>query len=590
MATYQYNQLQVPLEKADQLTKYLARTLGVPPKLIKRVQPLRQSLDSRKRRKIQWVFNVGFETHTPLRGKATNQVQEWNSLKTPWDKMPKAHLKLSQKIHIIGAGPCGMGAALHLARKGYQVEIIEMGAPVEERFRDIRHFLKQGKLNPDSNILFGEGGAGAFSDGKLTCRTRTPYTEQTLVDWVEAGCPEEIIWLSRPHIGTDQLQFIVKKMRHLIEAAGGVFRFNSKLEDMRLGPNREIQEIQVNGQWEACETLALAIGHSSRPLYQMLHSHQMHMEPKGYAVGFRIEHPQELINQCQIANEEALNYTGTAEYSLHAPEVQGQAGAYSFCMCPGGVLIPCAGEEGELATNGMSYSRRNSPFANAGIVVPIEFEGEEDPLVGMEFQREIEKRAYELAGGGYVAPAQRASSFMKGVLDTELPKSSYPSGLKPCELSEFYPPKITQSLKRSLEYFDKRIPGFIEKGLLVAPETRTSSPLRIPRDPETFQSINTPGVYPLGEGGGFAGGIISSAADGLHFASKALSLVEGYDPVTYNQKLLESVRADEAKAQSQVTVQTQKKQQTKTQESPKASSPYKKDFKPKNRPLKVRHD
>lgn len=520
--------------------KLLARALGVPPKMISQVRPLRRSLDSRKRRRIQWVYNLGFTTSSPLRGKAEAKVLPWNPELTPWDKMPPPQLKLKKKIHIIGAGPCGLSAGLHLARKGYDVEIIEMGAPVQERFKDIRHFLKQGKLDEKSNVLFGEGGAGAFSDGKLTCRTRTPYTEQTLFDWVEAGCPLSTLWDSRPHIGTDQLQFIVTRLRELVEEAGGKFRFHEKFEEMRLSSERKLEAIQVDGKWESCETLLLAIGHSSRSLYHMLHNHEVDMEAKGFAVGFRIEHPQELINRCQIGDDQLLEHTGTAEYSLHAPEWQGTPGAYSFCMCPGGVLIPCASEQGELATNGMSYSRRNSPFANSGVVVPLEFEGRESPLQGMNFQRDIERKAYDMAGGDFQAPAQRASSFMKGITDQELPKSSYPSGLKAVDLSDFYPQEITQSLKKSLQYFDKRIPGFIEQGLLVAPETRTSAPVRLLRNDKTFESVNTSGVYPLGEGGGFAGGIISSAADGLNFASKVLAWGDTYQPQTRNLELLKS--------------------------------------------------
>ena len=576
MPAYQYNQLQVPLDKVDQLQKYLSRALSIPPKMMIEVKPLRQSLDSRKQRKIQWVFNVGFTTEVDLKGKALSLVLPWDIEETPFDKMPPAFMALTKKIHIIGAGPCGMSAALHLARKGYEVEVIEMGAPVESRFKDIRHFLKQGKLNESSNILFGEGGAGAFSDGKLTCRTRTPFTEQVLIDWVEGGAPEDITWLSRPHIGTDQLQFIVKKLRDLVIEAGATFRFNSKFEDLRFNSEGLIDSILVDGNWEPCQNLMLAVGHSCRPLYRMLHSHKMAMEPKGYAVGFRIEHPQSLINDCQIGEDDALQYTGTAEYSLHAPEKNGQAGAYSFCMCPGGVLIPCAGADGELATNGMSYSRRNSPFSNAGIVVPIEFNDFNNPLEGMEFQRSIERHAYELGGGGYVAPAQRASSFMKGILDQELPKSSYPTGLKACELSSFYPRSVTKAIKKSMEYFDKKIPGFIEQGLLVAPETRTSSPLRILRDENTFESVNLKGVYPLGEGGGFAGGIISSAADGLHFASKVLPFGEIEKPIVVKPRefkpaevkatKVETRNVDATKSEA-IKVDTTKVENTKVQNS-----------------------
>ncbi len=513
MPHYRFNQLRLSVESTDeQLSKKLARQLRIPPNKILNLKILRKSLDGRKGRQKQWSYNVAFELEHPF-----NHPQ--CLLYTPSEEGEGESVDLGKVVHIVGAGPCGMAAALEMARKGLKVHLYEQGKPVRERFRDIRFFLKQGQLNPHSNILYGEGGAGAFSDGKLTSRTRNKYTQRVLQDWVRAGADPSIEYLARPHVGTDRLQFIVTRLREMIEEFGGEVHFEHRLEDLEITGGC-VSKFKVNNRWIESDHLIVATGHSARDVYRLLYARGVKIESKSFAVGFRVEHPQELINQRQLGKAAEIQEVGAASYSLHAPVCTAGPGAYSFCMCPGGVLIPCAGEPGELATNGMSYSRRSGFFANAGIVVPVDLTENTDPLAGLEFQLKMEQKAFQIGGGKYAAPAQTLSAFLARREDRELPRSSYPSGLVPHDHNDFFEAPYLESLKDSLLYFDKVIPGFIEKGLLVSPETRTSSPVRIPRNPQTFESDSIKGLYPLGEGAGYAGGIISSAADGVHFGMK----------------------------------------------------------------------
>ena len=512
MPKYQFNQLKLSIDSTDEkVIKKLSRSLKIPPGKILNLEILRKSLDGRKGKPKQWSYNVSFDLERSF--KHPQLIPLKNDSEENEEK-----LFLGKEVHIVGAGPCGMAAALVLARKGIKVNLYEQGKAVKERFRDIRHFLKQGKLNPHSNVLYGEGGAGAFSDGKLTCRTRNQYTKQVLKDWVLAGADPSIEFLSKPHIGTDKLQFIVTKTRQMIEEHGGVVHFDSKLEDIKV-VDKSVKAFKINDKWIQTDHLIMATGHSARSVYSLLYDIGVKLEHKPFAVGFRVEHSQELINKQQLGEAVNSKQVGAASYSLSAPVCTTGPGAYSFCMCPGGVLIPCAGEPGELATNGMSYSRRSGQFANAGIVVPVDLSADLNPLSGLDFQLKLERMAYDIGGGGFTAPAQRLSSFMAGIEDKELPKSSYPSGLVPYDHNDFFVDPYLSSLKESLTYFNKIIPGFIDTGLLVSPETRTSSPIRIPRTDDSLESITIKGLYPLGEGAGYAGGIISSAADGVKFAS-----------------------------------------------------------------------
>jgi uncharacterized FAD-dependent dehydrogenase len=462
-------------------------------------------------------------------------------------------------VDIIGAGPSGLWAALHLLRKGFSVDIYEQGKQVEERFRDIRKFFVDKKFNAFSNVLFGEGGAGAFSDGKLNTRSRNLFSETVLKDMVQFGVDESVVTFAKPHIGTDKLVLMLRQIRAEIVRLGGKIHFSTSLEDIEIKdgricaiklknveqtrdvvrqahqPERETRENTTTNMflssstsfWKPCETLVLAVGHSARSVYELLHARGVQLESKAFAMGVRVEHPQSLINIRQLGNVDT-KLTGAAEYFLATPTINKTSSAYSFCMCPGGVLVPCASEPGTLATNGMSYSRRNGAFANGAIAVPITAgaEGFDIPssgslFGGLDLQRKIETDAYNVGGKAYAAPAQTIKSFLAHREDKFLPKSTYPCGLVQSNLWDWMDKTICQSLAEGFQNFDRKIPGFINEGLIVAPETRTSSPLRITRNNETLESVNTKGLFVLGEGAGYAGGIVTSAADGVRLAHYA---------------------------------------------------------------------
>ena len=453
---------------------------------------------------------------------------------------------MASHVDVIGAGPSGLWAALHLLRKGFSVDIYEQGKQVEERFRDIRKFFVDRKFNAYSNVLFGEGGAGAFSDGKLNTRSRNLFSETVLKDMVDFGVDESGVTFAKPHIGTDKLVLMLRQVRAEIVRLGGHIHFNTSLEDIEIKDGRicaiKLREIPAcagmtsagagiaESHWQPCEALVLAVGHSARSVYEMLHARGVTLESKAFAMGVRVEHPQSLINMRQLGLNVDTRLIGAAEYFLATPTINKTSSAYSFCMCPGGVLVPCASEPGTLATNGMSYSRRNGAFANGAIAVPITAgaEGFDIPssgslFGGLDLQRKIETDAYNVGGKVYAAPAQTIKNFLAHREDKTLPKTTYPCGLVPSNLWDWMDKTICQSLAEGFQNFDHKIPGFINEGLIVAPETRTSSPLRITRNNETLESVNTQGLFVLGDGAGYAGGIVTSAADGVrlaHYAKK----------------------------------------------------------------------
>jgi uncharacterized FAD-dependent dehydrogenase len=536
MPRYLHQQLKVPLADRDQPLPHLLRQLRLREAEVTGWSLVRLSLDNRRGHAPGWVCQVEFET--------TREIPVGGQLKRLDDALPPALLEtpgerdFPEQVHVVGAGPAGLWAALTLLRRGYRVVLHERGKPVEQRFRDIRRFVKGRILDPDSNVLFGEGGAGAFSDGKLTSRTRNAFTLQVLEDLVHCGAGPEVRWMSKAHIGTDRLQFHLKAMRAWILELGGEIRFGSRLEELELsgagsdaggaaagaggaagaGAVRNLRAIKTQAGWLPAEALVLATGHSARDVYAMLHARGVRLEPKPFAVGIRAEHPQQLINRRHFATGTDLSLTGPAEYVLRAPAERGSA--YSFCMCPGGVLVPCATEPGELSTNGMSYSRRSAKFANSGIVVPVDLR-EQGLFAGLEFQRELERRAFEFGGGNWGAPAQSLRAFLDDRYDVNLPASSWPGTLKAVRHRELLGQRMWEDIAESLLDFDRKIPGFIREGLAVSPETRTSSPLRIPRDPLTLEAVGIGGLYPLGEGAGYAGGIVSSAADGVRLGCLA---------------------------------------------------------------------
>ena len=539
MFTYRYRELSVALAKKGEYRAALARELRLHPEEIFNLQVERFSLDSRRKGDPKWSYNVIFDLKREVRATGNHAkglvaaTRDKESLETDPQKSTVA---MPGHVDVIGAGPSGLWAALHLLRKGFSVDLYEQGKCVEERFRDIRRFFVDRKFNAYSNVLFGEGGAGAFSDGKLNTRTRNLFVEQVLHDMVDFGVDESVVTFAKPHIGTDRLVLLLRELRAEIERLGGKIHFSTALEDIEIKDGR-IAAIQLKNviaseakqsnagaaipHWKPCEALVLAVGHSARSIYEMLHARGVALESKAFAMGVRVEHPQALINMRQLGLNVDTKLTGSAEYFLATPTLNKTSSAYSFCMCPGGVLVPCASEPGTLATNGMSYSRRNGPFANGAIAVPIAASNK--LFGGLEFQRKIESDAYAVGGKNYAAPAQSIKAFLAHREDKSLPKSTYPCRLVQSNLWDWMDKTICKSLAEGFQNFDKKIPGFIEEGLIVAPETRTSSPLRMSRNNETLESVNTKGLFVLGEGAGYSGGIVTSAADGVrlaHYAKK----------------------------------------------------------------------
>jgi uncharacterized FAD-dependent dehydrogenase len=530
MYSYCFHELPVALEKKGKCREALAKELKLHQEQIFNLEVERFSLDSRRKGAPHWSYNVRFEVQQKLKtfgNNAKGLVEAAPAKQDPKDAALAGSLQMPGHVDIVGAGPSGLWAALHLLRKGYSVDLYEQGKPVEERFRDIRRFFVDRKFNARSNVLFGEGGAGAFSDGKLNTRSRNAFSEQVLHDMVDFGVDQDVITFAKPHIGTDRLVLMLRKIRAEITRLGGHIHFYSALTDVEI-QNGCISAIKIEdestpqGAWKRCEALVLATGHSCRDIYQMLQARGVALESKAFAMGVRVEHPQELINLRQLGRGVDTRLTGAAEYFLATPTLDKTCSAYSFCMCPGGVLVPCASEPGTLATNGMSYSRRNGPLANGAIVVPVEASGK--LFGGLEFQRKTEADAFDVGGKNYSAPAQTIKAFMEHRLDKSLPKSTYPCGIVPVNTWDWLDQRICQSLYEGFLNFDRKIPGFIAEGLIVAPETRTSSPLRITRDSATLESVNTRGLFVLGEGAGYAGGIVTSAADGVRLAYYAKNL------------------------------------------------------------------
>ena len=444
---------------------------------------------------------------------------------------------------VVGFGPCGIFAALILAQMGLAPIVLERGKPVRERTQDTWGLWRRGVLNPQSNVQFGEGGAGTFSDGKLWSQIGDPrfLTRKVLEEFVKAGAPEEILFVAKPHIGTFRLVGMVEKMRAEIESLGGEIRFGQQLSDLLIEPQpeREGRALALRGLRLAdgselrTDHLVLAPGHSARDTFAMLQRRGVALQAKPFSVGLRIEHPQSLIDRARFGPAAGHPILGAADYKLVHHAKNGR-GVYSFCMCPGGTVVAATSEEGRVVTNGMSQYSRNERNANAGIVVGIDpqdyrQDGRRDgstvnPLDGVAFQRALESRAYELGGGGYVAPGQRVGDFLAGRASTAFDsvQPSYKPGVRPTDLAEpgreSLPPYALEAIREALPAFEKQIPGFaMADALLTGVETRTSSPLRIPRGRDC-QSLNVAGLYPAGEGAGYAGGIMSARVDGIEVA------------------------------------------------------------------------
>lgn len=501
--------------KEDKLNNYVSRLEDN--RVINHIQILKRSIDARQKSiKINLRVEVFFEGEI-----ASN----------PKYQLPNyPNVSKEEPVIIVGAGPAGLFAALKLIEQGQRPIVLERGKDVRARRRDLAAINKSHIVNPESNYCFGEGGAGTYSDGKLYTRSKKRGDVQRILElFVAFGADPKITIDAHPHIGTNKLPKIIAAMRDCINSSGGEVRFNAKVVDFRLNENEsEIRGVVLaDGNQLEAKKVILATGHSARDIYELLHEKKIKIEAKPFALGVRVEHPQTLIDQIQYkCSTERSPYLPPAPYSL-VKQVQGR-GVYSFCMCPGGIIAPCATAPGEVVTNGWSPSKRDQATSNSGIVVGLELKDFENfkkfgPLAGMEFQKSIEQRAWRMAGETQKVPAQRLADFVQGKQSMDIPKTSYQPGTSSIELGQVFPKFIHQTLVGGFKAFNKSMRGFLTNEAVVhATESRTSSPVRIPRDPKSLEHPEIKGLYPCGEGAGFAGGIISAAIDGEKCAIKCL--------------------------------------------------------------------
>ncbi|MDR0300672.1 MAG: NAD(P)/FAD-dependent oxidoreductase [Streptococcaceae bacterium] len=513
-----------PIEKVKEL---VLKRLRISEKDLLDYRIYKESIDARRAGRIDFIYtvDVALKNEEKYLDKKYKQISLAPELTY---KQPNiGQKKMLHRPVVIGFGPAGMFAALLLAQMGYRPIVLERGQAVDERVKAIDEFWTKGKLNPKSNVQFGEGGAGTFSDGKLTSRVRDLRSRKVLEEFVLAGAPEDILFKAHPHVGTDLLRGIVKNIRQQVIELGGEVRFESQVEEFVI-ENKQLQAIKLaTGEEIKANHAILAIGHSARDTFSELFNKGVTLTAKPFAVGVRIEHPQELIDKAQYKEFAGHPRLGAAEYRLTFKASNGR-GVYTFCMCPGGLVVPSASEEGRLVTNGMSEHARDKANANSGLLVqvfPEDFPSD-SPLAGVEFQRQLESKAFELAGGNYQAPAQLVGDFLDGKASTELGevKPSYSLGIKLTDLHELFPDWISTAMEEAIVGLDHKLKGFAKTdAVLTGVESRSSSPVRINRDDESLQSISTKGIYPSGEGAGFAGGIVSAAIDGLKCAESLIS-------------------------------------------------------------------
>jgi uncharacterized FAD-dependent dehydrogenase len=517
-------------DELDVLEKRICKKLNITDKNINNINIVKRSIDARKKNdiKINYSVDVICDREKKILSRIHDKDVKFEEIAEIKAINPGMQ-ELRFRPVVVGFGPAGIFAALTLARQGYEPIVYERGEDVDKRTETVEKFWNTGELNLESNVQFGEGGAGTFSDGKLTTRIKDHRCTFVLNELVKAGAPSEIRYESKAHVGTDILKDVVKNIREEIKSLGGEINFNSKLEKIT-HENSQLKSIVINGQEIPCVALVLAIGHSSRDTYEMLYKEKVSMDAKAFAIGVRIEHPQELINISQYGENYSHHKLHAADYRLTYQSERLKRGIYSFCMCPGGVVVAAASEEGRLVSNGMSYHARDLKNANSALVVtvsPEDFEGN-SPLRGMEFQRRYESLAFKLGGGNYKAPVQLVGDFIKDRISTKLGEvtPSYTAGYEFRELKKCLPDYVVEALKEGITNFDKKIKGYArEDAVLTGIETRTSAPVRLNRN-DTLESVNIEGLYPTGEGAGFAGGIISAAVDGIKVAEH---IIEKFD-------------------------------------------------------------
>ena len=537
------NEVKLPLEHDEAaLPAAILARLGIDAADLLGFTVFKRSYDARKRSAVVLIYSLHVEVknEAAVLARLQHDVHLMPAPDTDYKfvaggEQLAGHSNEPRPI-VIGTGPCGLFVALILAQMGLRPIILERGKQVRERTVDTFGFWRKRELNPESNVQFGEGGAGTFSDGKLYSQIKDPkhYGRKVLTEFVKAGAPEEIMYVSKPHIGTFRLVKMVEEMRANIEQLGGEYRFSSKVVDLDIVPGADGGQVRGvvldNGETIASNHVVLAIGHSARDTFEMLHKRGVYIEAKPFSIGFRVEHPQSLIDSCRFGPSAGHPILGAADYKLVHHASNGRS-VYSFCMCPGGTVVAAASEPGRLVTNGMSQYSRNERNANSAIVVgitPADYPG--DPLAGIALQRELEERAFALGGGNYDAPGQLVGDFVAGRASTEFGSviPSYKPAVHLTDLAPSLPEYAITALREAFPALNKQIKGYYKAdAVLTGVETRTSSPIRIKRRDDDLQSLNTRGLFPAGEGAGYAGGILSAAVDGIKVAEAvALSIAK----------------------------------------------------------------
>lgn len=518
---YRVTNLRVGLpERGGGLADELSRAVGLPADaFVFRI--LRKSLDTRDKSDIHFVYTVELRPHdAAARFRPRTGVRIEPYTETPFAMPDPGREFLPDRPIVVGSGPAGLAAAYFLADMGYAPLLLERGRAVGARIRDVKAFDHGGPFEPESNYLFGEGGAGTFSDGKLTCRSTGADVSRILELFAASKGKPSILYEHRPHLGSNRLPAVVKALRQAIEARGGAVRFDCPVGDLLVEAGEVRGVVTPAGPFRS-RAVVLAIGHSARDTFVMLQRRGVPLEPKPFQMGLRVEHPQALVNRVQYGRPELEDALGNADYALVA---HGRNDVFTFCMCAGGYIIPSVSRPGFFCTNGMSLSKRDSYFANSGLVVTVPteaFDGD-DPLAGIRLQERYERRAYEVGGGEYRCPVQAATDFLAGRV-AQPPACSYPRGVVAARLDELVPPLVADALRHGLPLMDRRWSGrFLPDAVLAGPEARGSSPVRIMRDPATRESPLR-GLYPVGEGAGYAGGIVSAAVDGLRTAKAVVA-------------------------------------------------------------------
>ncbi|WP_437223432.1 NAD(P)/FAD-dependent oxidoreductase [Planctomicrobium sp. SH661] len=515
--------LRLPVEAAEtELVRQVSQRLGVRVDDLNSWRILRKSLDARSKHDLRFVYTIAANVPDDprLAQKLTRKKDVDTFVPEPFDDPPAGERPLPLRPVVVGAGPAGLLAGYYLAVRGYRPIIIDRGYPVKERVPAIRAFdFQHAPHDPENNYLFGEGGAGCFSDGKLTCRMTGPDVDWVLESFITCGGRESIRYEHRPHLGSNKLPMICRNYRRKIEALGGEYRFACRMESIQQ-QDGQVTGIGTSTGFIPTNHLILAIGHSARDTYEELHRMGVPMRAKAFQLGLRIEHPQVNVNKWKYGRDEYVDLLGAADYTLVA---KANRDLYSFCMCAGGYVIPSVSEPGRFCTNGMSNSRHDTAFANSGLMVTLEPEhfGSDHPLAGVELQRRFEAAAYEIGDREYHSPIQFAHHFLSGrvIAGERSYPSSYQRGTVSCDLREVLPPIVVRAVQEGLPIMDEKWKGkFLKDATLVGPEMRGSAPLRMDRDVSTRQAPGLAGLFPVGEGAGYAGGIISAAVDGLRSA------------------------------------------------------------------------